>query len=111
MATIDDLKLYVESLPPIYREILAAFPRIEPTRKAGYGLAYQTIAVDFEERSVGFTLQEIMLACQKLEQQKFVEIKNRIFVCPTDSGESLIAIISGQKSPILDVPELPLWPV
>ena len=38
MATEEDLRHYAESLPPIYREILAAFPRLEPGRQAGLRL-------------------------------------------------------------------------
>ena len=51
MATEEELRHYAESLPPIYREILGAFPRLEPSRKQGYGLAFQTLAVDFERPS------------------------------------------------------------
>ena len=29
---------YVNSLPEIYRDILAAFPRFNPTRMVGHGL-------------------------------------------------------------------------
>src|SRR5439155_25538757 len=41
MPTDQQLRTYAQSLPKIYREILAAFPRIEPNRKTGYGLAFQ----------------------------------------------------------------------
>ena len=46
MATDEQLKSYAESLPSIYREILTAFPRMEPNRRQGYGLAFQTLAAD-----------------------------------------------------------------
>ena len=47
MPSDQELRAYAQTLPTIYREILAAFPRIEPGRKAGYGLAFQTLAADF----------------------------------------------------------------
>ena len=44
MATDEQMESYANSLPPIYREILAAFPRLDPSPKQGYGLAFQTLA-------------------------------------------------------------------
>jgi hypothetical protein len=34
---------FVKSLPAIYRDLLAAFPRFDATRKVGSGLAYQSL--------------------------------------------------------------------
>jgi hypothetical protein len=110
MATEEELRHYAESLPPIYREILGAFPRLEPSRKQGYGLAFQTLAVDFERRPKGFDLGQIMEACQKLEQQGLVKIKNRIFAHPTPLGERLIGIITGQQAQSVTVEKLPSPP-
>ena len=110
MATDEQLKVYVESLPPIYQEILAAFPRIEPNRKQGYGLAFQTLAADFDSRQMGIGLGEIIPACQELERHNIVEIKHRIFVQPTELGERLIGIITGQHAPEVKVPKLPSLP-
>lgn len=106
MATDEQLKSYAESLPSIYREILTSFPRMEPNRKQGYGLAFQTLAADLDS----FRLGEIILACEQLEQRNLVEIKHKIFVHPTQLGERLIGIITGQSAPIVQVPELPALP-
>ena len=106
MATDEQLKSYAESLPSIYREILTAFPRMEPNRRQGYGLAFQTLAADLDN----FRLGEIILACEQLEQRNLVEIKHRIFVHPTHLGERLIGIITGQSAPVVQVPELPALP-
>ena len=106
MATDEQLKNYAESLPSIYREILTAFPRTEPNRKQGYGLAFQTLAADLDS----FRLGEIILACKQLEQRKLVEVKHKIFVHPTQLGERLIGIITGQSAPVVQVPELPALP-
>lgn len=98
---------YADTLPKIYREILAAFARIEPNRKAGYGLALQTIAADSESRGLGFTLGDIIEACQQLQNNEFVQIKNRIFVLPTERGERLIAVITGKEPRRASIPPLP----
>ncbi len=111
MPTDEQLRDYARSLPPIYRDVLAAFPRIEPNRRAGYALAFQTIAADFESRGMGFRLGEIINACEQLRQHGLVEIKHRIFVQPTEAGERLIAAITGQQAPAEEVPALPSPPV
>ncbi|MBI2806990.1 MAG: hypothetical protein HYX68_18570 [Planctomycetes bacterium] len=110
MASEKDLTQYAESLAPIYKEILAAFPRIEPTRKKGYGLAYQTLAADFEQARKKFKFGEIILACKALEEQGLVKTKNEIFVHPTPVGEKLITILTGNQAAELQVPELPPLP-
>lgn len=110
MATAEQVQEYVESLPAIYREILRAFPRIQPNRKAGYGLGFQTLAADFENEHLAFTLGEIILACQELERQGLVEIKHDLFVHPTARGERLIAAITGREAPQRTVPPLPAPP-
>ncbi len=106
MATDEQLKSYAKSLPPIYREILTAFPRLEPGRKQGYGLAFQTLEVDLKSYNLG----EIVQACEQLEQRELVEVKHKIFVHPTQLGERLIGIITGQSAPVIQVPELPVLP-
>ncbi len=106
MATDEQLKSYAESLPPIYREILTAFPRLEPGRKQGYGLAFQTLEVDLKSYNLG----EIVQACEQLQQHELVEVKHKIFVHPTQLGEHLIGIITGHNAPVIQVPELPALP-
>ena len=110
MATEEELRRYAESLPPIYREILAAFPRLEPSRTQGDGLAFQTLAVDFDSHRKGFDLGQIMQAGQELEQQGLVKTKHRIFVHPTPLGERLIGIITGQLAQSVTVDKLPSPP-
>lgn len=106
MASEKDLKDYVESLDPIYKEILKAFPRIEPHRKQGYGLAFQTLAGDFENTKKPISVGEVILACKELEENGIVKTKNRIFVHPTPLGEKMIALITGDEAPELTVPKL-----
>ncbi len=110
MPTDEQLRHYADSVPPIYREILGAFPRIEPSRRQGYGLAFQTLAADFENRAVTIGLGEIIQACQELERIGLVEIKNRIFVHPTALGERLIAATDWPTGPAVKVDPLPALP-
>src|SRR5438132_629825 len=86
---------YVKGLPEIYRDILAAFPRFSPKRKAGYGLSYQSLYSALDGK---YTLAEIELASQELAKGGAVEIRNEIFVHPTKLGEELIAAIIGGEA-------------
>lgn len=107
MASDEELRQYADSLPAIYREILAAFPRIEPHRRQGYGLAFQTLAADFADRHINYGLGEVIQACEELQQRRIVDIKHRIFAHPTPLGERLIAILSGQEAAAVTIPKLP----
>lgn len=101
---------YVDSLPKIYRDIMLAFPSLEPTRKAGYGLAYQTLyeRLQKEKHSLG----EIIRACEAMELGGAVQIKNRIFVHPTTVGEEIIAALTGNEpADMIAVPPFPQPPV
>jgi hypothetical protein len=110
MATDEQLRAYAQSLPEIYREILAAFPRLEPNRKRGYGLAFQSLLADFESRGLEFDLGQIIQACEQLQQHGLMEIKHRIFVHPTETGERLVTALSDQEPSPSGVPALPLPP-
>ncbi|HUY34084.1 MAG TPA: hypothetical protein VMV69_15150 [Pirellulales bacterium] len=110
MPTEQDIRAYARSLPRIYQEILSAFPNIEPNRKAGYGLAFQTISADFEERGVGISLGEVIKACDQLAQHSLIEIKHKIFAHPTEYGEQVIEAITGGQTATCEVPVLPSPP-
>jgi len=103
-----ELEAYAAQLPPIYRDIIAAFPEIEPGRKAGYGLAFQTLAVHFANTRRKWGLGDVQAACGRLAESGFIEIKNGIFAHPTELGERLIAIVT--NTPVAShehVPQLP----
>jgi hypothetical protein len=103
-----EMAAFAKNLPPIYRDIIAAFPEIEPGRKAGYGMAFQTLAVHFANTRRGYRFAEIEEACKQLAESGFIEIKHDIFAHPTELGERLIAILtSGEPAPKLAVPRLP----
>ncbi len=108
MPTDAQMAAYAKSLPPIYRDILTAFPAIEPHRKAGYGLAFQTLAMHFANTRCGYSLGEVQEACMRLAEQGFIEIRNGIFAHPTDLGEQLIAVAAGKpRASSSDLPQLP----
>ena len=92
---------YVTNLPDIYRAILAAYPRFDSTRKVGYGLSYQSLYSALEGQ---YTLGQIMTACKNMADGKVMQIKRGIFACPTPLGEKLIASITGNPIPELEVP-------
>ena len=92
---------YLNGLGNIYRDILSAFPRLEPTRKSGYGLAYGTL---FEYLRSNYSPDEIKEACSQMERGGAVSIKNRMFVHPTELGEEIIAALTGTKAAQPHVP-------
>ncbi len=110
MASEQQLREYAESLHPIYREILTAFSRLEPNRKRGFGLAFQTLAVDLADRLKDVGLSEVIGACNELAKNELFEVKNGMFVHPTPLGEQLITIVTGKKAPEVKVPKLPPVP-
>jgi len=93
---------YIAELAPIYRDILSSFPRLEPGRKEGYGLAYQTLIADLRDR---YSFDEIKTACEKMAAANVVLVTLGIFVCPTPLGEEIIAEIVGHKAPVQHVPD------
>jgi hypothetical protein len=94
---------YLEQLAPIYKDVLAAFWRFDPTRKNGEGLAFQSLYSVLDEQ---YTLGEIRAACLELEKGGAVEIRNGIFAHPTELGEELITAVTG-KAPITVPPFVP----
>ena len=111
MPTDVEMASYAKQLPPIYRDIMAAFPKIEPGRKSGYGLAFQTLAIHFANTGRPWLLGDVQEACKQLAERGFIEIKNGIFAHPTNLGEQLIAAVTGEPSVSNEhVPQLPPQP-
>lgn len=108
MPSKTELLAYAKKLPDIYRDILAAFPEIEPYRKAGFGLAFQTLAAHFVNTRRGHGLGEIQEACKRLKAAGIMQIKNRIFAHPTALGEQLIAVVTGR--PVASNAQVPVLP-
>ena len=107
-----EMTTYAKSIPPIYRDIMGAFPAIEPGRKAGYGLAFQTLTMHFANTKRGWSLWEVQEACKQLADSGFIEIKDGIFAHPTDLGEQLIAAVTNRpRASSPSIPQLPtlIW--
>lgn len=98
---IDDQ--YVETLPTIYRDILAAYPRFDSTRKAGYGLSHQSLYSALEGK---YRLGDIKIACENMAKVHLMTIRHSIFACPTRLGEELISAITGNEIPVSNVPPI-----
>ncbi len=96
---------YVKSLPDIYRDIFASFPAIEPARSSGDGLTFQTLYSHLHEK---WSMAEIMEACEQMQQGGAVVLRMRLFVCPTEFGEQIIAFLTGKKPSDRHVPAFPL---
>ncbi len=108
MPTDAEISAYAKGLPPIYRDILAAFPAIEPGRRAGYGIAFQTLAMHFANSGEGYGFGEVQDACEQLADNGFIKIKNGIFAHPTDLGEQLISAVTAKpRASNSGVPQLP----
>jgi hypothetical protein len=103
-----EIAAYATKLPAIYRDIIAAFPAVEPGRKAGYGLAFQTLTAHFANTGRAYSVSEVQAACVRLAETGFVEIQNEIFAHPTALGEQLISAVTGKpRASVAAVPELP----
>ncbi len=101
---IDDQ--YVKDLPDIYRNILEAYPQFNSTRIAGDGLAYQTLYSALADEEKGYKMGQIIRACENMAEVGLMQIKHKIFACPTPLGEELISAITGQTVPVSDVPPI-----
>lgn len=96
---------YIKGLPEIYRDLLAAFPRFDSTRKFGYGLSFQSLYSALDGK---YTLGEIRLACEQMAKGGALEIKHEIFANPRPLGEELIAAVTAGTVPPPAVP--PFYP-
>ena len=101
MATKSELREYAESLKPIYQEIFKEIAK-RRTRRRGQGEMMKNLAFPIAQRG-HFNPEEVMEACRRLEEQGDVEINSRGFVIPTERGEKIISILTGN-------PELPTDP-
>lgn len=102
MATIT--QDYVESLPEIYRDILASFFLFNPQQRLGERVAMQSLYTVLREK--GHTLAQIRTACAKMEEAGVVEITDTIFVAPTELGQQLIDRLE-QPEAAVRVPDFP----
>ncbi len=97
------LREYADSLPEIYKELLRQFPRSDPHRTAGSGLAMATIYADLKNQyrdegaTVPYSSGMVREAFGQMAASGVVEVRNKIFVYPHPLGEQLIELLSGIK--------------
>lgn len=103
----DSLRL---ELPEVYVELLRAFSEIDPGRSRGSALAIPTLYAHLrdlhrkqqrEPWSIGYVKEAI----DQLVDHGVVEIRNRLFVSPSERGEELIeTLIPGDSIPVSPPP-------
>lgn len=95
---------YANTLPEIYRDILAAFPQFNPMRKAGQGLSLQSLSSALDDK---YKLGQIQMACENMAKGGVMEIERKLFAYPTSLGEELITAITGIAAPTIEVEPFP----
>jgi hypothetical protein len=119
MPTDDQLREYIEQLPPIYRDILTAYPAINPERKVGGSLMAMSLVdrlgpdID-DRRDPGFTAEydedEVLDALYQLEARDFLTrhpTLGAISFSPTPLGERLVTLLTGHTPRPKGAPPLP----
>lgn len=106
----DVLKEYASQLPPVYRQVLAAFQDAQPGRQAGESLAAVTIQTHLQNTDIRYDLPDVVDACLALVAAGFLDDTSRAFesFAPTPVGEALIAVITGREAPSRSIPPLPM---
>lgn len=119
MPTDEQLREYVGQLPPIYRDILAAYPELNPARKAGQGLAVVSFVDLFgvgeddfgnEFRDERYDEDEVVDAFRQLEERRFLSrdpVLGALRYAPTELGERLITLLTGRAPRPKGAPLLP----
>jgi len=108
--TDEQLREYAAKLPPIYRDILAAFPKADPARRQGDAVGLERLqqALPGEEfATTRPSLRDFNEAVGNLCFEEMLEKTDFAGVYPTELGERLIAEITGRKAPVKVVPALP----
>lgn len=112
--TDEQLKAYAERLPEIYKQVLAAFPDQSPDRRAGDGLAYESVD-EYLVRSAPdwYRTQDLPKVLEQLERREFVKWHRYSdhpgvdFCTPTPLGERLITSLTGHRPTEREIPPLP----
>lgn len=129
--TDEQLRDYAAKLPQIYKDILTAFPEINPERQVGEFLVGDSILMHVVEKSesydVAYRIFDLQRAVAKLGLQDFLFFYDykrgerplasalmenfidlgELRIMPTTLGERLIEILSQTKAIPSTVPELP----
>jgi len=107
MSDAEIIANYAHSLPELYQEIFRAFPSLEPERRLGYGLTFQTISDNFDAKGKKFSLGQVIKAANELEKYGLAQIKHRNFLVPSSTGEAIIGALTGHHAEPETIPPLP----
>ena len=91
MATEDELRMYAESLNPIFKEIFKEIARANPDRRRGEGAMMKNLTLIISE---GHLFSDVPGACARMEEQGLVTINSKQFVIPTNKGEQIMSILN-----------------
>lgn len=109
MPTDEQLREYAEQLPQIYRDVLAAFPGVNPDRKSGYGLTVETILDHLIDSDCGHDTADVQDALRKLEERGFLTANRPMaWYSPTTLGERLVTVVTGHTPRPSGAPPLPV---
>lgn len=87
MATEDELRMYAESLNPIFKEIA----RANPDRRRGKGTMMKNLTHIISERHL---FSDVPGTCARMEEQGLVTVNSKQFVIQTDKGEQIMSILN-----------------
>ena len=107
--TDDQLREYAAKLPQIYKDLLAAFPKVDPDRRSGDPVKVFEIEELLVNEASDVRIQDFQKAINQLVSQKFLrDIGGSLNYCaPTVLGERLITLITNHVPRPASIPELP----
>ena len=109
--TDEQLREYAAKLPQIYKDILAAFSKADPSRRQGDAVGLERLqeALPGSEFDTSRpSLRDFNEAVGNLCFEEILEETGFAGVYPTELGERLIAAVTGRKAPLKVVPPLPV---
>ncbi len=108
--TDEQLREYALKLPQIYRDVLEAFPKVDPGRRRGdAALIDRNAFYKFQLKSVESPLREwdIRHAINALCDAGILDTNEFSSLFPTEVGERLITLLTGHEAKVYTIPELP----
>lgn len=95
---------YIDHLPQIYKDILKSFFMFNPQQRLGERVAVQSLYSVLRDKR--YTLAEVRVACEKMEEAGVAKITDKIFVQPTELGKQLIRQLETPDASV-SVPDFP----
>jgi hypothetical protein len=121
--TDEQLRDYIDKMPQIYKDVLAAFPDIAPTRRRGEAILCESISGYVAEQDNDYRLADIDSAIEELikkgvlrrsiddpSRREFHQEYKKMFpdeVFPLPIGERIIKLLTGKDVYHFELPRLP----